>query len=132
MVSQFKQYNVIVIERFEKIEDFKLKKKNFNFCFFFKLIKNYFQEKIYYEKIICKKKFYDWKVIKKRLQGSPKKHSQKSHPKKIFSKINKKFIGQKKTYILSKKCMSKIIFQKSLKTKKKQTIYSYALACFTK
>jgi len=101
MVSQFKQYNVIVIERFEKIDDFKFKKKNFNFRFLKKLIKNYFQEKIYYEKIICKKKFimekfYDWKVIKKRLQGSPKKHSQKSHPKKIFSKINKKFIGQKK------------------------------------
>ena len=28
--------------------------------------------------------------------------------------------------------MSKKIFQKSLKTKKKQTIYNYALACFTK
>ena len=87
MVSQFKQYNVIVIEKFEKIDDFKFKKKNFNFRFLKKLIKNYFQEKIYYEKIICKKKFimekfYDWKVIKKRLQKTLPKKS----PKKNFLK----------------------------------------------
>jgi len=61
---------------------------------------------------------YDWNVIKKQLQGSPKKHYQKSHPKKIFSKIYKKFIEKKKTYILSKKGMSKKILQKSLKTEK--------------
>jgi hypothetical protein len=46
-----------------------------------------------------------------------KKTLPKKSPKKIFSKINQKFI-EKKTYILSKKGMSKKILQKSLKTKK--------------
>ncbi len=77
------------------------------------------------------KKYYDQKVIKKQLQGTPKKVNQKSlpkkSPKKILTKIHKKFT-EKKTYILSKKGKSKKILQKSLK----KNIYSYALACFTK
>ena len=75
---------------------------------------------------------YDWNVIKKRLQGTPKKHLQKTLSKNFFSKINKKFIEKRKTYILSKKGMSKKSYKKVLKIKKKQTIYSYSLACFTK
>jgi len=51
----------------KKMEDYKLKKKSFNYSF---LKKNFYQNIA--EIFICKKKFimkinYDWKVIKKRL-----------------------------------------------------------------
>jgi len=62
-----------------KIEKYKLNKKIFNYSFLKKKIYQNIAEIFIYKKKFIMKINYDWKVIKKQLQGSPKKHSQKKY-----------------------------------------------------
>ena len=91
--------------KFWKNRRFQIKKKKIFFNFLSKYRgKNYLHEKISGLK-------NDYKELPK---NTYKKHSQKF----FFSKINKKFMEKRKTYILSKKGMSKKSYKKVLKIKK--------------
>ena len=101
----------------KKNEKYKLKKK---------ILITFFYKKIFYQNIaeifINKKKLimkinYDWKVIKKQLQGSPKKHCQKSHQKKYSQKSIKSSQKKKHIYFRKKACQKKS-YKKVLKRKK--------------
>ena len=65
------------------------------------------------EEIICKKNIMIGSLLKKGYKDLPKKS-----PKKNFSKINKKFIEQKKTIYFLKKACQKYSSKKVLKRKK--------------
>jgi len=87
----------------KKIKSFKLKKIIFYFIFFFKYSYQNIEDKIFCKIKLIMKKYYVWKVIRKRLQKTPKKVTQKKFSKKSIKR------SWKKKHILSKNDKSKKI-----------------------